>query len=263
MSQRLRSNPQVEALYTSGLSGRVIAKQLGLSSTTVFTLMKRAGISRGRSAACQLSNAPHYNMNRTAFRIVTPEIGWILGVIFTDGSLNEKVQRLTICSKDKVLLEQINRILASNHPIAGPCADTTYHLCFVGTQLIADLRAFGLTPRKSRTLQWPDTLPIAMYPHFVRGLYDGDGGFYMDKRNRYSPLCSCYTSSSAPFVNRLYAMLKTHAGIIGGSCGTRKTGATRLELCHKQSVKLAHWIYNTEPVLPRLERKFLLAQPYM
>jgi len=49
---------------------------------------------------------------------------------------------------------------------------------------------------------WPHAPHVL--PHFVRGLYDGDGGFHHDKRNPFSPLLSCYTSLSEGFVRRFY-----------------------------------------------------------
>ena len=170
---------------------------------------------------------------------------------------------VTLCSKDRDMLEQVNAILVSDHPISGPCADTTCHLSFTGQVLLDDLRGWGSTARKARTMQWPAALPAAILPHFVRGLYDGDGGFHHDKRNPFSPLLSCYTSLSEGFVRRLYQEIALHAGIVGGSVSVRRSGAIRLEFAHANTVRLARWMYRDSTPTTRLARKHALAAPYL
>jgi hypothetical protein len=51
-------------------------------------------------------------------------------------------------------------------------------------QIINDLKRFGIGPRKSLTYDFPEWLikhPLAH--HFMRGYFDGDGSFYLNKEH--------------------------------------------------------------------------------
>jgi len=42
----------------------------------------------------------------------------------------------------------------------------------------------GCVPKKSLILTWPTNLPQDLYPHFIRGYFDGDGSIFWHKRLR-------------------------------------------------------------------------------
>ena len=45
-------------------------------------------------------------------------------------------------------------------------------------QLCAGLAKHGIHPRKTFTVQWPSFLSEELLRHYLRGLIDGDGGWY-------------------------------------------------------------------------------------
>ena len=51
-------------------------------------------------------------------------------------------------------------------------------------QMVKDLESLGITPNKSLTLNFDySKLSIELFPHFLRGLIDGDGDFNLYHRN--------------------------------------------------------------------------------
>lgn len=74
---------------------------------------------------------------------------------------------------------------------------------------------YGITARKSLTLEFPD-IPNDMLPHFIRGIFDGDGGIYVTKRKingRYYDRTKVhFTSGSIPFLECLKDKIESKLG---------------------------------------------------
>jgi LAGLIDADG DNA endonuclease family protein len=51
--------------------------------------------------------------------------------------------------------------------------------------LVEALAQWGVVPNKTLTMSWPDHLPAARMPAYIRGYFDGDGTVY--QRQRSSP----------------------------------------------------------------------------
>src|SRR5205807_6842680 len=54
-------------------------------------------------------------------------------------------------------------------------------LVFSSDEIVRDLAAFGVVPRKSKTLEWPSLLPDPMVAPFLLGYFDGDGSLSTSK----------------------------------------------------------------------------------
>ena len=136
------------------------------------------------------------------FKSWSSEMAYVLGVIYTDGSLfpSSKLSsarknttntcRLSISQKEPELLNKVLDLMESNaklmhfkERVYGDIkAGAIYRFDINCDDIYYDLIKLGLTPNKSLTLKFPD-IPIAHVRHFIRGCWDGDGSFYKEKRN--------------------------------------------------------------------------------
>lgn len=125
--------------------------------------------------------------------IETEKQAYILGFIYADGCLTKgNALEISVAEKDIDILIKIRKALNSEHKIgiyACSCGfskigNKRASLSIVSKKLHDDLVAKGAVERKTKTLKFPttDILPKTLYPHFIRGFFDGDGSVYHIKQ---------------------------------------------------------------------------------
>ncbi len=112
----------------------------------------------------------------------SPEMAYVLGVLATDGNVRHNTVRLSLT--DLELVEKVRSLMGSDHPIRqvapkGYSRKVQYHLQISSIELAATLTKLGITPRKSRSLAFPE-MPKDCIRHFLRGCWDGDGSFLLE-----------------------------------------------------------------------------------
>lgn len=85
--------------------------------------------------------------------------------------------------------------------------------------LIDALATWGIVPNKSLIIRWPDHLPDALVPAFIRGYFDGNGTIYQrhrsNERTSWTETVCRFVSGSVPFLDSLELELaKRHIRII-------------------------------------------------
>lgn len=126
-----------------------------------------------------------YNLNRSFFnKIDTEEKAYWLGFLYADGYIHQSRGEIKIqlANKDIELLEKFNKSLSSNYPILyyKANAEILYpRILITCKELVNDLIKLGCTQAKSHTLNFPTNkqVPKHLIHHFIRGYFDGDGGF--------------------------------------------------------------------------------------
>ena len=195
--------------YRENKSLEDIAKEYGCSRPTIMNIMKKYGlIRRGRSKARiealkkrKFERFEYHEIDENFFGDWSPEMAWVLGLLFTDGTINNT--RVAIHSVDIDLLEKIKTLLKSTKPVQKRTQsyDKTKHIYefgFYREKMRDDLFKLGLQERKSLIMVFPD-IPEEYMRHFIRGCWDGDGSIFFDK-NR---LVASYISGSKKFIERL------------------------------------------------------------
>lgn len=196
---------ELEDLYVrQRKSPEDICQQFGCSRQRIWQLLKEHGIEARTESSARLmaieqgkfENFTHDPIDEQFFRTWTPQMAWVLGVIFTDGCMyeNEMGGRIAISSVDAEMLEEIRSHLSSTKEIKQlkQSYDKTKSILlfeFFREDMRKDLEYLGLTPRKSLTMKFPE-VPKQFVRHFIRGCWDGDGSVFTENSKvRASYVC--------------------------------------------------------------------------
>lgn len=121
--------------------------------------------------------------------IDTESKAYILGLLSADGCVHKDGRSLSIGLKaeDEHILHDIRSALSSNATLSertscgGHSIGSRIKILNLSSKkLVADLAKYGVVPRKSFTLTFPD-LPSHLARHYIRGIWDGDG--HVGRRN--------------------------------------------------------------------------------
>ncbi len=261
---------EIKRLYWEDkLSLAEIGKRFCVDRAVVFGYMKRHKIQiRNKSQARKLAadegrlSMELFEVNEKFFSKWSAEMAWVLGLIFTDGNVHPQAQGtycLSISSKDTSLLQNIKNAMNSTHPIKKVIHKEwfIYRLFITRPQINSDLSQLGITPRKSLTILFPK-VPYSFLPHFIRGVFDGDGSVFFDPRSKKSPLRVSFTSGSKAFMTALETKLRMDAGLSKRTIHEAHRVNTNyyIKYSHQDSLKFFNYIYEGTDESIRLERKY-------
>ena len=184
-------------------------------------------------------------------------MAYVLGLIATDGCIS-KSGTVSLCINDRELLEKVKLAMGSEHIIKShKHQEALYGFRFARERLTSDLKNLGILPRKSLTIGFPN-VPDAFTADFIRGVFDGDGSIYFEKRSSSHPVRTSFVSGSQEFIEKLEAALK-QLGLPKRVIHKQKTkNGThhKIRYSHEDSKKLFKVMYyNTQNEL-FLERKY-------
>jgi hypothetical protein len=218
MARDLRSRLKKEDLrrlyLTEKRSLEDIARLYGASRVAVWKYCKseritRRGRSDARLEAQKRGKVPqgYFDINENFFSSWSSEMAYVLGLIATDGCVS-KAGAVSLCINDKDLLEKVKRAMGSEHKIcSSKHQEGLYVFHFARPKLVNDLAGLGILPRKSLNIKFP-VVPNAFLTDFIRGIFDGDGSVFFDKRSEDNPLRTKFISSSKEFIEKLELALR-------------------------------------------------------
>lgn len=218
----------LEEYINKGKSMADIARENHCSRQTIYQLMKKHGIpSRNRTEAQikaleagKFKNLAKRSINETFFDPDnwSPGMVWVLGLFFADGNLHKTRPILRLNQRESEGLQKVLNLMSSSHmisykdkkPYKGVISGKIYSFSIYNKRLYHDLLKLGLTPAKSTEMKFPDIPPKYMN-HFIRGLYDGDGSFYI---NRFDDvIISQYRNGSLNFITAVTGILQKELNI--------------------------------------------------
>jgi hypothetical protein len=169
---------QLKELYEKYKSQKKVAEVLNCDYKTIARWMKKFEI---ESVGTQ--GARRHDFNHNYFQSIdTEEKAYWLGFIMADGCVYKGSDgrsyrlQINLQGKDRQVLELFQKAIGSNYKISDKKvgnADVS-QLKVNSTIMCMDLVNLGVVPRKSLVCKMPD-LDHKMVPHFIRGLFDGDG----------------------------------------------------------------------------------------
>ena len=118
--------------------------------------------------------------------IWTKNLGYVIGLIASDGNLSKTRKRIQIKSADLELVENFKKALKLKEKIGitkSRKGKDHYYIMFSNKDFYDFLISIGIHPKKSHTIKALN-IPERFFCDFLRGFFDGDGTFYTfwDKR---------------------------------------------------------------------------------
>lgn len=263
---------QLAKLVNQGLSFQEIGQVFDRTPSGIHYWIHKYGI-MPRSQSEALRGVHGHKHNRNFFKHWSPEMAWVLGLMFSDGNVTRTSANgytATLTSIDKDLLEQVAYLVdteARPRKWAGKPALT---LIVGAADLCEDLIALGCVPTKSRIMQFPN-VPPAYVSHFVRGLWDGDGSIFTRTRKRdgatkaYLEVTLGYVCGSREFVQGLRDAIFEHTGV-KANIKERKGQANPyyvISYYHRNSLLILPWMYSNSTPQTRLGRKYEVATLFL
>jgi len=206
-----------------------------------------------------------YIINENYFNLINTEAkAYFLGLLYSDGNIRQNLRnfRLKLIEPDKHILDSFLTELESSHRLyycnKGTGNHHLYSLDITNKKLTTALIDKGLFPNKSLTLKFPtsDQVPNNLIFHFIRGYFDGDGGFCISK-NHLSHL-TIHFCVSYDFGLSLQKFLNT-VDIHSTLCTLKNNKIHKLSISgNHQCLKLADLMYqDAKFYLYRKYRKYL------
>ena len=140
-----------------------------------------------------------YFFNETCFDVLTPDIAYVLGLLWTLGTLKAAYPGIELSTRFLSIAQNFERILGGKDCIIPK--KTSHRLCLTSKHAWNRLRELGLTPNKTFTIRFPDWAKGNLLAPFIRGAFDGHSSI--------SPVGNSIqlNTSSADFANELQRVL--------------------------------------------------------
>ena len=202
----------------------------------------------------QSQNARKFHINQDYFKKWSSNMAYVLGLWFADGCIyGNKMFDITLHNKDKYILKQVAKELEYEGSLYDYVDRQAARLNFSCVVIYNDIVSLGGCENKSMVIEFPE-VPNEYLPDFIRGYFDGDGSIMEIKNNR---LNSAFTCGSKKFLDKLLEILKTEAGIEGGSYDP---SSYTLRFGKKDTIRLGKYMYKNNPelFLKRKKDKFIL-----
>lgn len=237
------------ACLKCGMAGRGYASQLA----------------RGRGKYCsrECQNASrNWADFANPFDPMTPDGAWVLGLWYSDGHIDEPLTTASLTQKDRPLLEHVRAIIAPSNAHTqiishtGQWGHQSSRLRVTSKAFVSHLLEWGITARKSLTIEWPARMSTEFMPHFVRGVFDGDGCISSpDRRMRID-----FASASTAFLGDLSRSIEAVVGIVPRIYTRTTSRCCHIAVTGPRARRLADWMYEGSAETNRLGRKY---QRYM
>lgn len=193
--------------------------------------------------------------------IDTEEKAYWLGFIYADGCISSSGNNfeLSLCLEDLMHLNKFNTFSKhiNNNVKIGKVGN--YKRCRWSVRnkhLWETLNNYGCTPRKSLTLQFPNSTIFKskdLIRHFIRGYFDGDG--CISYNNKEHTIMNISLLGTEDFLTKVKEFLPVKFNYILGYNNKEKSLITRtLQINGKNGLEILHYLYNNSTIY--LDRKY-------
>lgn len=205
-------------------------------------------------------------------KIDTVEKAYILGVMYSDGTVGKNKMSISLKIEDIELLYKIKECMQFTGVIykyqrksawGGYNKDCVYsRLDICSKKIKEDLISVGCIENKTYILKFPtdEIVNFNLISHFVRGLIDGDGSISFSVNNKITNSKSCIISLVGTF-ELCKSVKDIFEEISGGTCYLKKSkqfdrnnNVTISIGGNRQCEKILDWLYKDSDL--RLNRKY-------
>jgi hypothetical protein len=250
---------QVIELYNQGKSQNYIETHLKLTRKTIRELLKEAGVDYRDKSQQQHVNRKTV-INHNAFDELTPEALYWIGMLFTDGHIEQKREAsidLTLHNNDIEHLYKFKEFLGTTREVKKDNGDCS-RLRVNSKQLRDRLVNLGFTHNKSTSI-----VPHELLKHsrdFWRGCIDGDGGIYIHSyTGKTNHLTLCGTLET---IFEFAIFCNTYIGI-KDKYPTKSNGKNLYQISYygQDARKIATYLYKDSTIY--LQRKYDTYQSFL
>ena len=203
---RPKLNPSLEirqkaiSLYSQGVAEEHICDEIGHSRHVFKRILEEDGVVKRVSPSISAPTR-FYSVNGSFFddpKTWTEKQAYWLGWLYSDGSNSGRQFSIKLQESDKCVLEVLKNLIDYTGPIGfekrppssilgGPIKQYQhrYRLVITHKKMCEKLAAFGISQLNSPSLPFPFYLRRELYPHFLRGLYEGDGCFSFSSLKKF------------------------------------------------------------------------------
>lgn len=131
-----------------------------------------------------------YPLKEDYFDLLDEKSAYILGFIMADGNIYQNSLRIELSAKDIEVLNFIRNEISPNSSYSyRTLNDRQYvRLSINSKRLCQKLHEYGVIPNKATRIQIPHINDV-LFPHLLRGLFDGDGYVYYRRNSIASGIC--------------------------------------------------------------------------
>lgn len=177
--------------YLNGESIRTLSKEYSLCIETIKDfLIKRGVFIENRSY-----RFVNKNLNENYFsKIDTEDKAYFLGLILTDGTVDDERTRIYLHKRDKYILEIFSKKIGIEKIYKD---DDTFGIEIYSKKIVSDLKKYGVIKNKTYLLKRIpfENIPKKYLNHFLRGIFDGDGCISYSEKWKYKIYISEYNYS--------------------------------------------------------------------
>jgi hypothetical protein len=215
-----------------------------------------------------------YTVDTSFFKnIDSPEKAYFLGWIVSDGSIGlDNALKIRLQKDDSKILNILRRLIKSNRRLKiVSYKDYGYvnrkdqaDLSIYNKEICNDLRKLGYDNKKTKSAIFPTFLSDELIPHFVRGLFEGDGCIHLKPvkikyiRKEYptkrAQFYICGTKDICMGLERVFNKLQIKSTV------REKTGCYEIRICGNVNIyRTLVWLYRDCGIL-KLNRKYKIFQ---
>lgn len=244
--------------YENGKNMNELAKEYNCSRSVIDDTLRRNNIQKRSPSEAYRT----YEINDYYFdEIDNQDKAYILGFFYADGCNCSKYDihhydvGMTLQIEDKYILDEMCKRMGMNRD-AGVIINSTNkkpyaRMDIMNKHMVYRLDELGVVPNKTRKTKFPFWMKEDLYPHFIRGLLDGDG--CIPKRLDRVHFCGSHRlmNELADVINSVFGY-RPHVGDYKIS-----PGISYIQICDtRKRIELLDWIYKDADL--KLERKYNL-----
>lgn len=248
-------------MYQNGALLKDIASEFNTTRATVSKLLKKNGVEVDRFT---------YHFNEHYFdQIDSQDKAYILGLLWADGHnrFDKGGVILELQEDDKELLEKINIITENERPLRKVALNdknkawkNQYNLLWQSKYFSSVLNEYGMSQRKSLTLEFPKWLNKELYPHFIRGYMDGDGCVCYMKQNNKIQVSMVGTKMFLKEIQKICESIGVKSYITHDKRANDAIFQFAIS-SNVNSIKFLNWVYKDSNL--KMERKYNKYQQFL
>jgi hypothetical protein len=247
-------------LYTDGYGVTELGIMFNLTNRYISKILDKNNIVRYKGRKPSIK----YNIN--FFSSYTPISCYWAGFIYADGCITDKYGvhkvHIGLQKDDENHLIKLAKTINYGGKLYDDISNDAKVLSISGRWYVEDLlKKFNITPQKSLTIDFPMHIPSDMLPHFIRGIFDGDGSITQNENDKGAISVLGTLSTIENIVNYFYDVV----GVRINQYGSNNSGKPSIQKIdnvysvryHNYNAKMIlDCLYNDTTKATRMDRKY-------